>query len=107
MWTTEYSSETAAVMAFPDGAELPFLITWVEKDRGYADETPVPDAGVVVRVRHELASNGSGTRITYRVEAESPDEAAAEIGAGVSADFPEVIAALGAHAERQSNLTHA
>lgn len=98
-----FAAGTQAVMAFPDGTELPFLITWVDADRGYEDETPVPDTGVVVRVRHELAATKTGTRITYRVEADGPDEAAAEVGAGVSADFPEVIAALGAHAERLAN----
>lgn len=95
-----FEAGTRAVMVFPDGTELPFAITWVEPDRGYADETPVPDAAVVVRVRHELTATEAGTRITYRVEADGPDDAAAEVGAGVSADFPAVIAALAAHAER-------
>jgi Polyketide cyclase / dehydrase and lipid transport len=95
-----FEAGTGAVMAFPDGTELSFLITWVEADRGYADETPVPGTGVVVRVRHELTATVTGTRITYRVEADGRDDAAAEVGAGVSADFPAVIATLAAHAER-------
>jgi hypothetical protein len=55
---------------------------------------------VVVRVRHELTPIEGGVRITYRCVADGPDEVAAEIGAAVSADFPEVIAALAARAER-------
>ncbi|HZX02993.1 hypothetical protein [Kribbella sp.] len=61
--------------------------------------TEVPDAGVVVRVRHELTPVADGTEITYRCEAHGPDDAAAEVGAAVSSDFREVIAALGARAE--------
>lgn len=89
-----------AVMVFPDGTALPFVITWVEVDRGYADETPVPETGVTVRVWHELEPTATGTRITYRVQADGPDDAAAEVGAGASEDFPEVIAALAARTER-------
>jgi hypothetical protein len=35
-----------------------------------------------------------------RAPADGPDELAAEVGAAVSADFPDVIAALAARAER-------
>lgn len=97
-----FEAGTSAMMAFPDGSELPFRITWVEGDRGFEDETAVPGTGVVVRVRHELMATGNGTRITYRVEADGPEDAAAQVGAGVSADFPTVIATLAAHAERRA-----
>lgn len=98
--TGPFKEGARAVMVFPDGAALPFVITWVEVDQGFADETPVPDAGVTLRVRHKLQPTATGTRITYRVQADGPDDAAAEIGAGASEDFPDVIAALAAHAER-------
>jgi hypothetical protein len=55
------------------------------------DETRVGDLVVTVAHKIEPASAGR-TRITYAVEAKGPD--AAEIGAAVSADFPEVLAAL-------------
>ena len=83
-----------------DETALPFRFTWIEVDRGYEDETEVPDAGVVVRVRHELTPTAHGTRITYRCEVDGPADVAAEVGAAVSADFPDVISALGARAER-------
>ena len=89
-------------MAFRGGQELPFQITWLEPGAGFTNETPVPGAGVVVRVRHEPAATAAGgTEITYRVEVDGPDEVAAEAGTAVSADFPEVIAALAAMAEQR------
>jgi uncharacterized protein YndB with AHSA1/START domain len=93
-----FAAGTSAVMVLPDGTALPFRFTWVEPDVGFEDETPVPDTGVVVRVRHELSASGTGTRITYRCEADGPADVAATVGAQVSSDFPDVIAALAAHA---------
>ena len=91
---------TTARMVLPDDTVLPFQLTWVEPGRGFQDETPVPDAGVVVRVRHELTPIYGGTRIVYRCVVDGPSPVDAEVGAAVSADFPEVIAALAARAER-------
>jgi len=94
-----FAEGTTAVMVLPDETPLPFRFTCIEVDRGYEDETEVPDAGVVVRVRHELTPTAHGTRITYRCEVDGPADVAAEVGAAVSADFPDVISALGARAE--------
>ncbi|MDQ4503194.1 SRPBCC family protein [Sinomonas sp. ASV322] len=94
-----FAADTAAVMELPDGTRLPFHFTWVEADKGYEDLTEVADAGVSVRVRHELFPTATGTRIVYRCEAEGPEEAAAEVGGFASADFADVISALGARAE--------
>jgi uncharacterized protein YndB with AHSA1/START domain len=98
-----FAAGTTAVMVLPDGTELPFRFIHVEHDSGFTDETPVPDTGVVVRVHHELTPVPGGTSITYRCEADGPPEAAAEVGAQVSADFPDVIAALVARAEDTPN----
>jgi uncharacterized protein YndB with AHSA1/START domain len=95
-----FAEGTEAVMVLPDDTALPFRFIWVEAGRGFEDETAVADTGVVVRVRHELTPVDGGTRIVYRCVADGPDKVAAEIGAAVSADFPEVIAALAARAER-------
>lgn len=95
-----FGTGTEAVMVLAGGVHLALQITWVEPEAGFTSEASIPAAGVVVRVRHELAATASGTRITYRVDVDGPDEAAAEVGAAVSADFPAVIAALAAHAER-------
>lgn len=93
-----FAAGTTAVMVFPDATELPFTIAWVEQDRGFEDVTEVPDAGVTVRVRHELEPTRTGTRITYRCTVDGPDPTAGEVGAGVSADFADVIAALATRA---------
>lgn len=93
-----FEAGTTAVMVLPDGTELPFHLASVEEGRGFDDVTEVPDAGVTVRVQHELEASGAGTRITYRCTVEGPDDIAAAVGSEVSADFGEVIAALGARA---------
>lgn len=96
-----FRAGTTARMNFPDGSQLPFSITWAEPGIGYEDLTDVPDAGVVVRVRHEAQADTEGTRIAYRCVVEGPDDdACEEVGRRVSSDFNEVIAALGAAAER-------
>ncbi|MFD7158475.1 SRPBCC family protein [Kribbella sp. NPDC059898] len=95
-----FAAGTEAVMVLPDGTALPFTFAWVEAGKGFEDVTEVPDAGVVVRVRHELTPTADGTLITYRCEAHGPDDAAAEVGAAVSSDFQDVIAALGVRAEQ-------
>jgi polyketide cyclase/dehydrase/lipid transport protein len=97
-----FAEGTTAVMVLPHETALPFRFTWIEADRGYEDETEVPDAGVIVRVRHELSRTERGTRITYRCEVDGAEDVADEVGAAVSADFPDVIAALGARAERMA-----
>ena len=49
-----FAAGTAATMVLPDGGTLQFRLIWAEPGRGFEDETDVPDAGVRVRVRHEL-----------------------------------------------------
>jgi uncharacterized protein YndB with AHSA1/START domain len=95
-----FAAGTTATMVLPDGTELPFRLAWVDPDRGFEDVTEVPDAGVVVRVAHLLEPGADGgTHITYRCTVEGSDEVGAEVGPAVSADFPEVIAALSKRAE--------
>ena len=97
-----FDAGTTAEMVFPDGSALPFRLTWVEPGAGYEDLTEMPDEGIAVRVRHGLAPGGEGrgTSITYRCEVEGPDDAVAAVGAGVTADFAEVISALAARADQ-------
>lgn len=88
---------TTGRMTLPDQETLTSRLTWVEEGRGFEDETSIPGAGVVVRVRHSLeAMEHGGTRITYRCVIKGPS--AEEIGPMVTADFPDVIAALSARA---------
>ena len=97
-----FSAGTAGTMVVPGGQRFEFRLIWTEEDRGFEDETLVPGAEVVVRVRHllEHLSDG-GTRITYRCVIDGPaaDEVGPDLGPAITADFPEVMAALSARAE--------
>jgi Polyketide cyclase / dehydrase and lipid transport len=98
-----FATGTSGVMVIPDQGSLSFRLAWVGDGRGFEDETEIPGAGVVVRVRHSLEPlAGGGTRITYRATVEGPaaDALGPEIGPGVTADFPEVVAGLAARATR-------
>jgi uncharacterized protein YndB with AHSA1/START domain len=64
--------------------------------------TDVMDAGdFAVRTVHRLEPIGSGTRIIYRTEITGPAAAQVgpEIGPAITADFPDVLAALAKVAE--------
>jgi hypothetical protein len=63
----------------------------------FVDEAEV--AGTVVRTTHRIDRlDGGRARVVYRLEASGPG--AEQIGPAVSADFPEVLAALVEHAGR-------
>jgi polyketide cyclase/dehydrase/lipid transport protein len=97
-----FATGTTGVMVIPDQGSLSFRLAWVGAGQGFEDETEVPGAEVVVRVRHSLEPLAAGgTRITYRAIVEGPAAHALgpEIGPAVTADFPEVMAALAARAE--------
>jgi hypothetical protein len=68
----------------------------VRVNDGFTDETVVGDT--IVLVHHRLSALPSGgTNITYRAEVSGPD--ADEVGPQISADFPQVLAALRVAAE--------
>ena len=97
-----FATGTTGVMVIPDQGSLSFRLAWVGEGRGFEDETAIPGAEVVVRVRHSLEPLATGgTRITYRATVEGPqaDSLGPQIGPAVTADFPEVMAALAARAE--------
>lgn len=89
-----------ATMVFPDGSRLPFSVTRLQPPTSYEDLTLIPDAGVMVRVSHELEPITGGTRITYRCDVAGPDAQVCEqVGEGACEDFPEVIAGVARAAE--------
>jgi hypothetical protein len=97
-----FATGTTGVMVMPDQGSLSFRLAWVGEGRGFEDETEIPGTEVVVRVRHSLeALAAGGTQITYRATVEGPpaDALGPEVGTAVTADFPEVMAALAARAE--------
>ena|ERR1700730_1811103 len=97
-----FATGTLGVMVIPDQGSLSFRLAWVGEGRGFEDETEIPEAEVLVRVRHSLQPLATGgTRITYSATVEGPasDTLGPEIGPAVTADFPEVMAALAGRAE--------
>ena len=86
-----FAAGTWFTMQPPGEEPLRCRLVEVRDNACFVDETRVGD--LVVTVAHNIEAIDDGrTRIIYAVEAKGPD--AADIGAAVSADFPEVLAAL-------------
>jgi hypothetical protein len=76
-------------------------IAELEEGRLLTDVTDMGD--LVISVAHELQPlAGGGTSIAYRVQVTGPaaDTTGEEVGTAISADFPQVIAALADAARR-------
>jgi carbon monoxide dehydrogenase subunit G len=100
-----FATGTSGVMVIPEQGSLSFRLTWVGDGMGFEDETDIPGTDVMVRVHHSLQPlPGGGTRITYRATVDGPaaDALGPQIGPAVTADFPEVMAALAGRAEALS-----
>ena len=86
-------------MVLPDQTVIQSLLVEVTEQQSFTDETRLDD--IVVRVQHQISALANGRqRITYAIAVEG--DGAADICAGVSADFPQVLAALAAKAEAQA-----
>ncbi|MDT7582006.1 MAG: hypothetical protein QOK35_3270 [Pseudonocardiales bacterium] len=86
-------------MTPPGEQTLTSTIVELEPGRLLTDLTELD--GVAVRVEHRLDPGRDATTVTYRIAVSGdglPDDAAAEIGTAVSADFPDVLDSLAAHA---------
>jgi hypothetical protein len=80
-------------------------ITELAENRVYADRTEF--GGLALTFRHTLTPlDGGGTRVTHQLEigGAGAGEAAAELGAQISGDFPEAMDALLAAARRKTGL---
>ena len=85
----------------PPGEDvLTSTIVELEDNRLLTDRTDLGE--LVIQVAHELRPLADrGTSITYRVEVSGPaaDAQGEEVGTAISADFPQVMAALAAAAQ--------
>jgi hypothetical protein len=93
---------TTGTMKVPGQDPMRMRLIAVDEGRGFEDETEIPGAGVVVRVRHALTVlDSSRTRIDYGFIIDGPaaDTLGPVIGPDITADFPSVLAALIAEAE--------
>jgi hypothetical protein len=96
-----FQTGTTGAMKFKGQEPLHYRLAKVEPGREFVDETPVGE--VVVRVSHLLEPLGAQrVRITYAAEIDGPPEQANEIGPAITADFPDTMAALIAHAKERS-----
>jgi hypothetical protein len=92
-----FASGSSFTMKPPGQDPFRSMLTEVRENECFVDETEV--GPLVIRVAHRIERLGpERTRITYAVDAQGAQ--AAEIGPAVSADFPEVLAALASLAER-------
>jgi hypothetical protein len=97
-----FAVDTTGTMVVAGQAPLRLRLAWVEDGRGFEDETTIPGADVVVRVRHRLQPlEQGGTRITHTLSIEGPgaDTVGPQLGPSIAADFPQTLAALARLAE--------
>ncbi len=91
-----FSAGTSFMMKPPGQDAFRSVLTEVRENECFVDETRIGDLVIAVAHRIEPLSP-SRTRISYSVDAHGSE--AAEVGPMISADFPDVLAALVAAAE--------
>ena len=83
------------------GDAIELRLADVSKPVRFTDEADLGQ--VIVRTVHEIRpDDGDGSRIVYRMEIRGPaaDTIGAQVGPEITADFPDVLAALAERAER-------
>jgi len=94
-----FAAGTVFVMTLPGQEAITSRLVEVQEGKNFLDETRLGDLRIFVD--HRLESIGRGrTRIVYSIEAFGPN--CDEVGAAVSADFPQVLQSLAALAEAES-----
>ena len=96
-----FRAGTAFTMTPPGEDPVTMRLTQVVPGQLFTDEMDAGD--FTVRTEHRLTPlPGGGTRITYRTQITGPaaGQAGPELGPAITADFPDVLAALAALAER-------
>ena len=96
----EFAAGSVVEMAMPDGESVALVLAEVVADEAFVDVVDLGD--VVVRTSHSLEPRADGrTRIRYRTEitGSGVDRLGPQIGPAITADFPQVLAALAALAE--------
>lgn len=91
---------TAFIMTPPGDEPIRMRLTEIKPGESFTDEMDAGD--FVVRTEHRLEPAPGGlTRIVYRTEitGEAAGRIGAELGPQITADFPEVLAALAKRAE--------
>jgi len=87
-------------MTSPDGDTVELRLAEIVPGEAFVDEMDAGD--FVVRTVHRLERGSGATRVVYRTEFHGPaaDEIGPKLGPAITADFPDVLAALVRKAER-------
>jgi hypothetical protein len=95
-----FAAGTVFVMKPPGQEAITTRLVEVQKGKSFLDETRLGELRIFVDHRLEPLTSGR-TRIVYSIEVFGPD--CDEVGAAVSADFPDVLRALATLAEAESS----
>ena len=99
--TGVFAAGSTITMYQQGGDTIELRIAEAREPEQFVDEADLGD--VVVRTTHRLEPVGEGlVRVAYRMEITGPqaDTVGPQLGPQISADFPQVLAALVEHAER-------
>jgi uncharacterized protein YndB with AHSA1/START domain len=93
---------TRFTMSAPGADPVTMRLTEVVPGESFTDQMDAGD--FVVTTSHRIAQADGGVRITYRTEITGPaaDAVGPELGPAITADFPDVLAALVKLAERDA-----
>jgi uncharacterized protein YndB with AHSA1/START domain len=95
-----FAAGSTITMYQQGGDAIELRIAEAREPKAFVDEADLGD--VVVRTAHRLEPAGEGrVRVVYRMEITGPeaDTMGPQLGPQISADFPQVLAALVEHAE--------
>jgi hypothetical protein len=90
-----FAAGTQILMTPPGDDPIPLLIAEAVENESFVDEARFGD--LLLRTTHRIDAAGHGrTRVVYRMEitGSGADEAGPQIGPGITADWPETMAAL-------------
>lgn len=89
-------------MTVGSGDVIPLRLVDVVPGARFVDEATLD--GITVRTLHQVEPlPGGGSRVSYgtQVSGAAPADVLAEVGGGITADFPQTVAALLAHCENR------
>ena len=92
-----FAAGTTGTMTPAGQTSLAFRIVEAEPELGFADETEIPDAGIVLRFTHRIATLPDGrTRLTHSVAMSGPGAEALgpRMGPGITDGIPQAMATL-------------
>jgi hypothetical protein len=89
-----FAAGSQILMTPPDNDPIPLVIAEAVENERFVDEARFGD--LLLRTTHRIDADQGRTRVVYRMEitGSGADEAGPQIGPGITADWPETMAAL-------------